>query len=69
MVKHRNHFIDKIKIMKKEELWLRLKEMLSGTIGTQEYYFELHPDLKAERQALHDAIIQWKVCFYSQRYS
>ena len=38
MVKRRDHFIDKIKIMKKEELWLRLKEMLSGTIGTQEYY-------------------------------
>ena len=32
--------------------------MLSARIGTLEYYFDIYTDLKAERQALHDAIIQ-----------
>ena len=44
--------------MKKEELWTRLKEMLSKGINTQEYYFELCIGLKGEREALHEAIIQ-----------
>jgi hypothetical protein len=44
--------------MNKEELWTRVREMLAGGIQTLEYYFELHLGLKAERDVLHEAIIQ-----------
>ncbi len=45
-------------VMNKEELWVRIREMLAGQIQTLDYYFELHLGLKAEREALHEAIIQ-----------
>ena len=45
-------------MMKKEELWTRVREMLAGEIQTIDYYFERYPGLKAEREVLHKAIIQ-----------